>query len=419
MSSVSPPAPATDSAGRPDDAAPPRRHRRAYLHHIDLIRVVTFSLVIFVHCLTQTTDEFANMGVNSTSLLMHFTRNMFFALTGFVLMYQSVDKPDFRAVDFWRRRLKLVVIPYLAWSTIYWVVVDMWSQGRLTDIPASLPEYAWKLSWGLSGFQMYFLFVMMQVYVVFPAVVWLVRATAGHHGRLLAGSFALQLVITVTITFWNPPVPISNYWWHLYATFVPYQFFILYGAVAAVHRKRIGRWLTGLGWWMGAALIATALLALGVYAYGVWFRGQPVHDNDSAFYPWLLPFIVVAVACLYAAAAHWAKHHRPRSPRVARFVAYAANRSFGVFLSHVLVLFFLLYPKSGDKPWLVATLGQPWGTIVAYVLTLAGSLLLVEVLRRLPGSLYLTGRPRIPVTWPRFGRSTTEQHSDEKVGSPS
>ncbi|HEY9312550.1 MAG TPA: acyltransferase, partial [Williamsia sp.] len=29
---------------------------RKYLHHVDLIRAITFSLVIFVHCLTATTD---------------------------------------------------------------------------------------------------------------------------------------------------------------------------------------------------------------------------------------------------------------------------------------------------------------------------------------------------------------------------
>ncbi|GAB20349.1 hypothetical protein GOEFS_114_00010, partial [Gordonia effusa NBRC 100432] len=63
--------------------------RKAYLHHLDLIRATTFSLVIFVHCLTQTTNEELSVGINSASLLLHFTRNTFFALTGFVLMYQN------------------------------------------------------------------------------------------------------------------------------------------------------------------------------------------------------------------------------------------------------------------------------------------------------------------------------------------
>ncbi|MGV9714002.1 acyltransferase [Gordonia sp. NPDC003424] len=369
--------------------------RRAYLYHLDLIRATTFSLVIFVHCLTNTTDEFTSLGVNTTALLLHFTRNTFFALTGFVLMYQNFDKADFSTIAFWRKRIKLVIFPYLAWSAIYWVITDMWANGRLGQIPGSLGEFAGKLSWGLSGFQMYFLFVMLQVYLVFPLVLWLVRATRGHHLQVLVASFVVQLAIASTITHWNPPGVVAQYWWHNYATFVPYQFFILYGAVAAVHREAIGDWLRGKGWMLFGALVTTGTLAVGVYLGGVWFAGKPVHDNNSAFYPTLLPFLVVAIACLYSVALNWGERWREFTPRFARAVSFASNRSFGVFLAHVLVLWFILRPKSGDQPWILVTLGQPWGTLVVYLATIAGSLLLVEILRRLPGSLWLTGRPRL------------------------
>ncbi|ROZ89161.1 acyltransferase [Gordonia sp. OPL2] len=391
---------ATGSLTRSADAVR-SASKRAYLHHVDLIRATTFSLVIFVHCLTQTTDEFTSLPVNTTSLLLHFTRNTFFALTGFVLMYQNYEKTDFRATEFWRRRIKLVIFPYIIWSAVYWLVQKVWAQGRIAEVVSnpvhSLGEFAGLVGWGLSGFQMYFLFVMLQVYLLFPLVLFLVRATARHHGLLLAAALGVQVAITAAITYWQPPAPISDYWWHHYATFVPYQFFILYGAVAAVHRDAIARWLEGKGWWLFGALLVTGTIAAGTYLTGVWFRGQPVHDNDSAFYPYLLPFLVVAIACLYAAAAHWATHWRDFTPRFARAVSYASNRSFSVFLAHVLVLFFILKPQSGGQAWILETFGQPWGTIVAYVGTIGGSLLLVEILRRLPGSSYLTGRPRLPL----------------------
>ncbi|GAC67477.1 acyltransferase [Gordonia soli] len=375
----------------------PAAAKRVYLHHLDLIRATTFSLVIFVHCLTQTTDEFDSVPVNTATLLLHFTRNTFFALTGFVLMYQNFDKQDFRAVAFWRRRIKLVIFPYLIWSAIYWVVEDMWAHGRLTDVPTSLGEFAHLVSWGLSGFQMYFLFVMLQVYLLFPLVLWLVRTTLGHHGLLLGGSLLLQVGITLAITHWQPPAPISDYWWHNYATFVPYQFVILYGAVAAVHRRALANFLRGKAWWLVGALVVTGGLAVGTYLLRVWVGGQRPIDASTAFQTTLLPFIAVAIASLYAAASYWAERWRDFTPRFARAVSYASNRSFGVFLIHVLVLFFLLRPQAEGGPWLLETLGQPWGTMVTYVLVLAGSLAVLEILRRLPGSLYLTGRPRLPL----------------------
>ena len=52
-------------------------------------------------------------------------------------------------------------------------------------------------------------------------------------------------------------------------------------------------------------------------------------------------FLVTAIACLYAAALTWNHRWRTSTPRFRGVVAYASNRSFGVFLVHVLVLYFV------------------------------------------------------------------------------
>lgn len=391
--------------------------RKAYLHHLDLIRATTFSLVIFVHCLTQTTDEEFSVGINTTTLVLHFTRNTFFALTGFVLMYQNFDK-SFSTLDFWRRRIKLVIFPYLIWSTIYFVVTVMWAQGRIAELPFSLREYVWNLSWGLAGFQMYFLFVMLQVYLLFPLVLWLIRKTAGHHLILLGVSAAVQVVLTSAFTHWQPAGALGSVWWHHYATFLPYQFYILYGAIAAVHRDRIRQWLVGRGWILATALVLTAALAISSYLIRVFVDDQKPMDASSAFQPTLIPFLAVAIACLYAIALRWNDSWREFTPRFAAAVSWASNRSFGVFLAHVLVLFLILRPTtSSGQPWILAHVPQPLGTLVTYLLTLAGSLLLVEILRRLPGSIYLTGRPRMPLPSlrARFRRTTTPADTGQDV----
>ncbi|MFT4126591.1 MAG: acyltransferase [Gordonia sp. (in: high G+C Gram-positive bacteria)] len=386
----------TGNRGAAVEISRARAPRKAYLHNVDLIRATTFSLVIFIHCLTQTTDEISSVPVNATGLLIHVTRNTFFALTGFVLMYQNFDKADFSAPAFWFRRIKLVLFPYLIWSFLYWAIKDMWGNGHLADIPDSLDVFAKLVVWGTSGFHMYFLFVMVQVYLLFPLVVWLLRATVGHHVAVLTVSFALQVAATLIITHWRPSPEVATYWWHYYATFVPYQFFVLFGAVAAVHRDSVDRWLAGKGRWLFLALIVTAALAVSTFLWRVWGDDQRPIDASAAFQPTLLPFIVVAMTCLYAAATYWARERRPETPRFARAVTFASNRSFGVFLCHVMVLFFILRPQLDGGP-AILTIGQPWGTIVVYVATILGAVALMEVLRRLPGSVYITGRPRLPL----------------------
>ncbi|GAB09500.1 hypothetical protein GOARA_042_00070 [Gordonia araii NBRC 100433] len=415
--------------GAATDSATPVKAKRSYLHHLDLIRATTFALVIFVHVLTQTTDEVNSVGVTSTGLLLHFTRNMFFALTGFVLAYQYFGREDFSTWSFWRRRIKLVLYPYLIFSAIYFALKIMLPQGRLSRDAKDLGGYVWggltgsssfrdfpstvsgdlaefgnNLVWGLGGggFHMYFLFVMLQVYLLFPLVMWLLQATKGYHAAVLGASLVLQILITVAITHW---LPTSDPWWHHYAVFVPYQFFLVYGAIAAIHRDAITRALTGEHRrYVGLGLF-TALAATGGYALWEFFKrlaadpDAPANAHSGPFEPTLLPFLIVAIACLYAVALIWNQRWRGSTPPwFNRFVAYASNRSFGVFLVHVLVLFYIVGMNwHGEHSWLMTQLPQPLGTLTVYAATLAGSLLLVEILRRLPGSLYLTGRERLPL----------------------
>ncbi|NLG46063.1 acyltransferase [Gordonia sp. (in: high G+C Gram-positive bacteria)] len=373
--------------------------KRPYLHHVDLIRTTTFALVIFMHVMTSTTAEFENMGVNATALLLHGTRNIFFALTGFVLMYQYLDRPDFRATSFWRRRMKLVIVPYLVWSALYWVITVMWVNARLGEVPTSLDELGEQLMWGTAAYHLYFLLVMLQAYLLFPLLRKLIMSTRGHHGKVLAVSVAVQVTVLSLISYWTPPAGFAaEMWGHLYATVVPYQLLIVIGALAAAHRDRVAEMLRGRGELIGWLFLATGMLAIGAYAHRVIFNGAPIHDPGSPFELTLLPFIVVAVVALYALALHWTTHHRAHMPIMAKVVSYASNRSFPVFLVHVMVLFFLLYPKTDDgQKWLVAALPQPLATLTVYLLTVTISLAIVEVLRRLPGSLYLTGRPRLPL----------------------
>lgn len=273
----------------------------------------------------------------------------------------------------------------------------MWAGGRVDQIPTSLHELGEQIMWGTAAFHLYFLFVMLQVYLLFPLIRRLIAATRGHHALLLAGSAALQVTVLSLICYWTPPAQYAELWSHMYATFLPYQLLIVLGALAADHRDRLGAWLRGRGELLGWLLLATGLLAVGAYIHRVIFNDAPINDPRSAFELTLLPFIVVAAVALYALGLHWATFHRGRSPIMAKVVSYASNRSFPVFLVHVMVLFFLLRPTADDgQKWMLANIPQPLATMTVYLCTLAISLLVVEVLRRLPGALYLTGRPRLP-----------------------
>ena len=96
--------------------AAPRTRR---LYEIDIVLILSFACVIAVHTTSHTvaTDDYV---LNGLLALVHFTRQVFFALTAFVLLYGQLNKPVSMRT-FWPKRFLLVGVPYVVWSTIYFV----------------------------------------------------------------------------------------------------------------------------------------------------------------------------------------------------------------------------------------------------------------------------------------------------------
>ena len=106
-------------------------------------------------------------------MLLHFSRTAFFFLTAFVLTYSEIHRP--RPVrEFWAPAYLEIGVPYLVWTGIYWVfsmiVGNSWDQ-------------AWSLLWNYLVFgyyQLYFVVVLLQLYLVFPLLLRLLRASKHH-----------------------------------------------------------------------------------------------------------------------------------------------------------------------------------------------------------------------------------------------
>lgn len=385
-----------------------RRSRGGYLHQLDFVRTITFLLVVFIHTLTNTNDEVNGTVTNAIAMNLHFTRNAFFALTGLVLAYGVVERgARLSPVQFWRRRLPLVVIPFVIWAFAYWLF-DMVVAGRGSEVFTNLGDFWDNLKWGgMNGYQLYFIFVSIQIYLLFPLILAFAERTRGHHLQVLGVSAVLQVGIYTAATYWNPT---TGWWgdnfWHLYATFIPYQFFILLGVFTAFHRERVEAVLL-----RHAPLVfvgAVAALVAGQILYRARLSDETAPIVASAvFQPANFVLYIALVAAVYTVGLLLARN-RHRIPRLARLASYGAKRSFGVFLVHVMVLATLLLPKAADgAPLLTTVLPAPFGTIVAYVITLAVTLAIVGLLSRAPKAQWWVGRPRVTGAAKRTPRTNT------------
>ncbi|MDA8077258.1 MAG: acyltransferase [Actinomycetota bacterium] len=363
---------------------------RAYLRQFDLYRVVAFVGVIAQHAVLWPVPGGSDVGW-SLVMVLHATREVFFFLSALVAGYSQLAtrRP---VVRLWVRRLGAVLVPYLVWTGIY-VVYTLESSARPLTAGSTIVHDL------LNGyFQLYFLVVLFQFYVVLPGLVWLVRRTRGHHGVVFASSLVLQLAM----------MTISHYFfWHggsLHALravdlriitpryVTSYQLYLVSGVLAADHlgelQRLVERHSARILWGVLAVGVATE----GYYALGLEIGNTPGHASDL-FQPVAAVWFLAACAGLWALGWRWAERSAARAPTPAdRLVTWGADASGGFYLAHVLVLQLIFTGLSH------AGLTQPgtWGvaTAILFVGTLLVTGALVAVLLRTPLRTVLTGPDR-------------------------
>ncbi|MCU1529786.1 MAG: hypothetical protein JWP75_3549 [Frondihabitans sp.] len=378
----------TRSPGQPDEVVEGDPNasigpRRKHLYEVDILRILTFACVIAVHTVSHAASS-GDLVQNGFLVLVHFTREVFFALTAFVLVYSFQMKPR-PLRQFWPRRFLLVGVPYVTWSAIY--VFASWIRNPSSANGYELLGSYWHdLYTGTAWYHLYFLLVTMQVYLLLPALVWLVARTRRHHWILLWAALIFQLLITASYLY----APQFTQPWNEYKNieFWSYLFMIVAGAVAADHRVAFLTWIRQHRALSGWLALAGAALSIGVYVFNLSLGFSPVKAS-TALQPVTIVWSVPVILGFLALGTKWADQ-RVAGSRMARLVDTASDRSFGIFLAHPFLIWLLLLAGGG---WLARTIPSPWLSFVLYALVVVCTVALIEVVRRTPLSLPLTGRP--------------------------
>ncbi|MFI1580132.1 acyltransferase [Embleya sp. NPDC020630] len=379
------PRPPAEPAGPTARTDPPATGRRPHLHRVDLIRDIAFLCVIVVHVI-GVTYPFPGEGPAFTQLVLHATRAVFFFVSTFVLFHSAYHRP-LRVGSFLGRRFKLLGAPYLLWSTAYWTLGD---HARIRDdLPGALGDLRGGIVWGGSWYHLYFLLVSLQIAVLFPLLLKLVRVTTGRHLPLLAVTAAVQLAALVVLFH---PTPLSGplEWYRTHGGMLlpTYGFFVLSGALAAVHLDAFHAWIVG-----HTRTVCAGTLGMLALTW-LWYRhtvagGRDTATASMATQPVSLLWGPVAVIALYALACRWERARRPVPGR--RAAALGAQLAFGVYLVHPMILRLLeLSGFAAALPWSPAV-----DTIVLVAVVATGSAGFAWLVARTPVAPWVIGRERM------------------------
>jgi surface polysaccharide O-acyltransferase-like enzyme len=377
------------SAG-PAAAPATRAPTRGQLPQIDVVRVLTFAAVVAVHA--SSFAFFPTSKANGASLMtLHFTREVFFVITGFVLMH-SYGRRQFSVRHFYTRRMSLVGLPYLAWSLIYFLV----------NAPIEPQRGLWwrtfgyDLLTGRASYQLYFLLVSLQAYLLLPLLIRLVKRTRGHHVRLFAASAVLQLVLTeliqATILHVQGAARVAEA--HADVYLPTYQLYFLTGALAAWHLPRLQAWVESHGRVVAAALVGGA--AVMMTAYWLQVPSYGAQEAQNVLQPAEVVWSLAVALALYWLGSRYAA--RPQTGPLHTFFSVGSRLSFGVYLIHPLVLDLLL--RHGFAAGRKQVLPAAAATVVLVVVGVVVATVATALLQRTPLAALLTGRePKEQVSW--------------------
>ncbi len=357
---------------------------RKRLGQIDAIRPVKQAGVVATHVLIYFAPPWGNMTSNAALLLLHVCRETFFFISACMLTYGYMDLRRAGLRRFYWRRFVSVGIPYLCWNLIY-LLWGMRGTGY-PSVSAAIAHYGRLLATGY--YQLYFLLVIMQFYLVYPLVLALLKRTRGHHGVVIAVTALAQLVICI-LTHWHllPAVLVT----YAQENAFSYVLFLVGGAVVAFHLDEVDRWVRANAYLVVALTLLAAIFAEAVYYLSKLGVTSVLGSGNDPFQPSVVPFNVGAIACVYLVGVVLVRPWRSR--RVKAWVRSGVDNAYGVYLSQMLFITLL-----NDHGWgrLCEVISWPLVIGMTVVVVYACAVMLTSLLARTPLAVPLTGRKQVP-----------------------
>lgn len=288
---------------------------------------------------------------------VRFSVPLFFMISGTLLLSRDYNLNDFLLKRFWR-----IVPPFIFWSLIY----------IFFDAVVSDTDYT-KLSFGKliirnlfqgSQFHLWFVYTLLGLYLFIPILrVWIKNSTK----REIQYFIALWFVSTIyLIANWGNYLPQINL--IHFSGFIGY--FVLGYYLTYFHRN------------LKKVPIFLFLSGVIITIIGTFFLSQHENQFSSMFYNYLSPNVVASSVGIFLLI----KKSSIKSKKLSYIICFISNYSYGIYLSHILVLRLL------EKIGLNWNFSHPVISIpVVTIVSLLISSSIIFLIRRIKFGIYVSG----------------------------
>lgn len=287
---------------------------------------------------------------NFINIFSKFGTPTFIFLSAFVLFYSYFHRPfsGTLLLGFYKRRFMFVLLPYLIFSLGYYILRFYGTSWEVFMSHASLKELFYALLTGKAFYHLYFVFISIQFYLLFPVLLWLLQRYSYLTRHLIWAGIVLQWTFVLV-----------NQWEWQYAdkgsVCLSYISYYSLGAFVGINyesaknwllltRERISScqiWIWRILWlFWGSAAIVNVYIWYQLRAYDVVLHAL-VYEALWHLHAYMTVLILFQASCflINRLSCVWANA-----------LLHLGKVSFGVYILHAGLLFFYFSIPVGDSP---------------------------------------------------------------------
>lgn len=281
-------------------------------------------------------------------ILSRFCVPAFFFLSSFGLFLGTPLSADFHYKEFLKKRLSVVLIPYITWSLIYLTYTAIVSRNLMVFV-YSPPAFLF----GNTAYHLYFMIILLWFYLLMPLWRKLTALVLQKPLLWLSMLFLLQSAFNFWSSYYGSRIKFDWYWFQyaydmrLNYWVAHYIWIFLLGAVCAERYEEVRSKLHDYRLLLTAAFTLSVTAMLGSYYYVLQEWHYTLLEAIYTIHQ-LSPMgmLYTAMGALFF---FYFFEVTPFSPGLATFWRELGNASYGIYLSHPLLLFLVtpLLEKAG------------------------------------------------------------------------
>ncbi|WP_245719633.1 acyltransferase [Paenibacillus tianmuensis] len=301
-----------------------KRISKPKLLELDIVRAIAILAVVLIHSTADPTVELPpGSGPHAVYLTLNklssFAVPVFILISGLVLFYRYQD--DFggkQALQFYLKRVKQVLYPYLVWSLFYYLYNQWIFVGQ--NLHWKTREFLGLLKWGEASYHLYFMIIIIQFYLLFPLLMWLCRTFPCFRSGLIWIGLFIQTGF-YAYHIWVKPIG------HMPALAINYFSMFTLGGWIGLHYEAFAAWIRKHFVWV---LPLTAVLGFGFMG----LSQMEVRLKVDLAHPWnhVLYYAYAAFAAM--SFIRLGQLLLERAKAAARVLMTLGAASFGIYLAH-------------------------------------------------------------------------------------